>query len=286
MQKTRIKKYSLSIPTSPTWCPGCGNFGIWTAFRDACEQFGYDNYNTAMVAGIGCHGHILNYTPISAFEGLHGRALPVASGIKLANPKLNVFVFVGDGDCFGEGGNHFIHSARRNHNITVILHDNAIYGLTTGQVSPLTRKGLKTKSTPEGNPITPFNPLLLALSSGASFIAREYSGNIDNLKKIIEQANRHKGFALIDVIQPCVTFNKNQSHTLAQRQTYYLDKRYDTSNYLQAIEKVQEKEQLPLGVLYQEERKTFEEEFFKLDKEWLGYRKKSRSIEHLMRELT
>jgi 2-oxoglutarate ferredoxin oxidoreductase subunit beta len=133
------------------WCPGCGNFGIWTAFKEAAAQEKWNNANTAIVAGIGCHGHINNFIELSSFEGLHGRAIPVATGIKLVNHRLNVVVFTGDGDCLAEGGNHFMHAARRNHDLTVILHDNAIYGLTTGQTSPRSPHGYKSKSTPTGN---------------------------------------------------------------------------------------------------------------------------------------
>jgi len=131
---------------TPNWCPGCGDFAVWQAFKEAAVEAKWSNRNTAIVAGIGCHGHMVNFLKIVAFEGLHGRALPVATGIKLTNHDLNVFAFVGDGDCLAEGGNHFLHAARRNHNITVLLHDNAIYGLTTGQTSPRTNKGQKTYS--------------------------------------------------------------------------------------------------------------------------------------------
>jgi 2-oxoglutarate ferredoxin oxidoreductase subunit beta len=136
---------------TPTWCPGCGDFGIWTAFQNAASMANWNNTNTVLVAGIGCHGHIVNFMDITSFEGLHGRAIPVASGIKMANHNLNVFVFTGDGDSLSEGGNHFSHAARRNQNLTVIIHDNAIYGLTTGQTSPRSPIGFQSKSTPNGN---------------------------------------------------------------------------------------------------------------------------------------
>src|SRR3989344_4710470 len=162
----------LTTLCSPNWCPGCGNFTIWAAFKNACVKKGWDNTNSVLVAGIGCHGHILNFTKITSVEGLHGRAIPVATGIKMVNNNLNVFVFTGDGDCLAEGGNHFIHACRRNHNLTIIIHNNALYSLTTGQACPTTPLGEKTKSTPFGNLDNPLNPVALAIVSGATFVAR------------------------------------------------------------------------------------------------------------------
>lgn len=242
----------LKTYCSPTWCPGCGNMGIWGAFKNAAVKENWNNTNTAMVAGIGCHGHIVNFTKLTSFEGLHGRALPVACGLKMFKPQLNVFVFTGDGDCFGEGGNHFLHSARRNHNITVILHDNGLYALTTGQTSPLSPHGFKTKSTPQGNPDEPINPFALAITAGATFVARAYAGNIPRLTEMIIEANNHQGFSFIDVLQPCVTFNKQFTHQFFQENTYWLPDSYDASNKLLAYEKSQEfgPKQIPLGVFY------------------------------------
>ena len=151
----------LHSPNTLTWCSGCGDFGIWSAFMAAAAQAKWNNTNTALVAGIGCHGHIVNFLELTSFEGLHGRAIPVAAGIKLVNHKLNVFVFTGDGDALAEGGNHLIHAARRNQDLTVIIHDNAIYGLTTGQTSPRSPLGFKSKSTPFGNIEEPLQPLRL-----------------------------------------------------------------------------------------------------------------------------
>jgi 2-oxoglutarate ferredoxin oxidoreductase subunit beta len=263
-----MKLDDLKTPCSPTWCPGCGNLAIWAAFKNAAVSEGWDNTNTALVAGIGCHGHILNFTKITSFEGLHGRALPVASGIKIANPTLNVFVFTGDGDCFGEGGNHFLHTARRNHNITVILHDNALYALTTGQTSPLTPHGTKTKSTPQGNPDEPINPPSLAITAGATFVARVYAGDIPKLTEIIIEANKHRGFSFIDVLQPCVTFNKQFIHQFFQENIYQLDKAYDPTNKTLAYEKAQEfgLKQIPIGIFYQAEKPTYEPQIFNIKK--------------------
>ncbi|MFA5776636.1 MAG: 2-oxoacid:ferredoxin oxidoreductase subunit beta [Patescibacteria group bacterium] len=250
----------LATPCSPTWCPGCGNMPIWAAFKNAAVAEGWDNTNTTLVAGIGCHSHIVSFTKVNSFEGLHGRALPVACGLKMSNHNLNVFVFTGDGDCFGEGGNHFIHSARRNHNLTVILHDNGLYALTTGQASPLTPHGAITKSTPQGNLDQPINPVALAITAGATFVARAYAGDIPKLTQIIIEANKHQGFSFIDVLQPCVTFNKQFTHQFFQDNTYQLDKSYDPTNKMAAYEKAHEfgLKQIPLGIFYQVEKPSYE----------------------------
>lgn len=250
----------LKTPCTPNWCAGCGNLPLWAAYKNACVEAGWDNTNTVMVAGIGCHGHILNFTKVSSFEGLHGRPIPVATGIKMANHNLNVFVFTGDGDCLGEGGNHLIHACRRNHDITVILHDNQLYALTTGQTSPATPHGTKTKSSPDGNLDTPFMPLALALASGATFIARAYAGDIPKLTELIKKANDHKGFSFIDVLQPCVTFNKEFTHKFFQENTYYLGKDYDPTNKEEAFKKSMDfgLKQIPLGILYQVDKPSYE----------------------------
>ena len=253
----------LTTPNVCNWCPGCGDFGIWAAFKNACVQEGWDNFNTCMVAGIGCHGHIVNFLKLSSFEGLHGRPLPVASGIKLANHRLNVVVFTGDGDCLAEGGNHFIHAARRNHDITVILHDNAVYGLTTGQTSPASPEGYKSKSTPGGNPDPEVNPAALAIASGATFVARGYAGDIPCLTELMVRAVRHKGFSLVDVLQPCVTFNKLYTHEFFRANTYKLPEGFDVTNKFAAFEKAHEwgEKKIPLGVLYEVDLPTQESKF-------------------------
>lgn len=242
------------------WCTGCGNFGIWTAFKNAAIEKGWDNSNTALVAGIGCHGHILNFLNLTSFEGLHGRAIPLASGLKLANHKLKVFVFTGDGDCLSEGGNHFIHAARRNQNITVILHDNAIYGLTTGQTSPRSPKGFKSKSTPFGNIEEPLNPVQLAIAAGATFVARAYEGDLEHLKEIMIRANAHQGFAVIDVLQPCVTFNHVYTHIFYQQNIYKLGREHDVKNRAAAYQKALEwgLKKIPVGIIYEEELPSYE----------------------------
>ena len=251
----------LKTKCDPNWCPGCGNIPLWAAFKNAAVKEGWDNTNTTIVAGIGCHGHIVNFTKVTSFEGLHGRPLPVAAGIKMANNSLNVFAFTGDGDSLGEGGNHFIHACRRNHDITICLHDNGLYALTTGQTSPATPHGTKTKSTPQGNPDNPLNPMALAIASGATFVAREYAGNIAKLTELMIKANNHRGVALIDIMQPCVTFNKVFTHEFFRENTYYLNESYDPTDKMGAFAKAQEfgEKQIPLGILYQVEQKTYED---------------------------
>ncbi len=260
------KLNDLTTPCSPNWCPGCGNLAIWGAFKNAAVKQGWDNSNTALVAGIGCHGHIINFIRLTSFEGLHGRAIPVASGIKLANHKLNVFVFTGDGDCLAEGGNHFVHACRRNINLTVFLHDNAIYGLTTGQTSPTSPHGYKSKSTPEGNIDYPINPLTLAISAGVTFVARGYAGDIPALTDLMIKANQHQGFAVLDILQPCVTFNKQYSHTFYRDNVYQLDAGHDVKNKEAAFAKALEwgEKKIPLGIFYQVEQPTYESQILQI----------------------
>lgn len=259
----------LSTKCPPTWCPGCGNFGTWAAFKNASVKQNWDNTNAVMVAGIGCHGNITNFTKITSFEGLHGRAIPVAIGIKLANNNLNVFVFTGDGDCLGEGGNHLIHACRRNHDLTIVLHDNALYGLTTGQTSPASQHGYKSKSTPQGNPDYPFSPLALAIASGATFVARGFAGDLPGLTELIIRANEHKGFSFIDVMQPCITFNKECTFPFFQQNTYQLGSDHDITNKEAAFAKSLEwgEKQIPLGIFYQVEKPSYEETISQISKQ-------------------
>jgi len=283
-----ITAAELTTSNIPNWCPGCGNFGIWTAFKNAAITSGWDNTNTVFVAGIGCHGHMVNFVKLTSFEGLHGRAIPVANGIKMSNHKLNVFVFTGDGDCLGEGGNHFIHAARRNHNITVLIHNNNVYGLTTGQTSPTSRKGLKTKSTPQGNPDEPFKILNLSLAAGATFVARVYSNDITGLADMIIKANDHQGFSVIEILQPCITFNKECSPAFFTDNTYHLPTSHDQTNIVSALEKTLEwgEKQIPVGLFYKVEKPTAESEFPQIaDKPLVGSPVLKRDITELLQKL-
>src|SRR5512136_1742524 len=193
----------LTTPVENTWCPGCGNFGILNAFRKAVkllEQKGINQSHLALSAGIGCHGKIFDYVPLSGFYSLHGRSMATIQGIKLGNPDLKTLTFAGDGDAFGEGISHMIFAAKRNADITVIVHNNGTYALTTGQFSPTSRKGFKGPSSPDGNVEEPLNPLSLMLEAGASFVARGYAARIDHLADLIVEAVLHEGFSYIDVL--------------------------------------------------------------------------------------
>ncbi len=246
----------------PSWCPGCGNFGIWYALKTAFHELNLKNHEVTMVFGIGCSGNLSNFIKVYGFHSIHGRTLPVASGIKLANHSLNVIATSGDGDGLGIGLGHFIHTCRRNIDITYIIHDNRIYGLTTGQTSPTSPKGIKTKSTPFGAIEVPVNPLALAIISGATFVARGYSGEIDHLAGLITKAVRHKGFSVIDVLQPCVSFNPQFSYPFYNPRVYRLeDTNHDPGHMEEALKLATDtgSDRIPIGVFYQKERETYEE---------------------------
>lgn len=246
---------------SPTWCPGCGNFSIWLALRTAIGNLGLKPHEATLVFGVGCSGNGSNFVGTYAFHGLHGRPLPVGIGVKLANPTLPVIVAGGDGDGYGEGIGHFIHGMRGNIDLTYLVHDNQIYGLTTGQHSPTTEKGVKSKTYPDGVLEQPIPPLALALHAGATFVARGFSGDAPQLIKIIEAAIKHPGFALVDILQPCVTFNKLNTYSYFYQRVYPLEKEqaYDTGNFAAALAKAQEwGDHIPTGILYQTTKPTLE----------------------------
>lgn len=243
----------------PTWCPGCGNFGIWAALKQAFVKMNWRGDNLVLVYGIGCSGNMADFIKSYGFHSLHGRAIPNAIGIKTANHKLPVICIVGDGDCYGEGGNHLIHAARGNHDITVIVHDNRVYGLTTGQVSPTAQKGFKSKSTPTGIIEERMNPLSIAITGGATFIAQGFAGDIPHLTEIILAGFSHRGFGLINILQPCVTFNKINTYMYFRDHTYKLDQNHNPKDKLEALQRVLDEEKLPLGIIYQEKKPTYQE---------------------------
>lgn len=243
----------------PTWCPGCGDFGIWTSLKDALVKLNIGPDDGVCVYGVGCHGNMYNWMKVYGFIGLHGRTLPVAQAIKSVNHKLPVIVISGDGDGLGEGGNHFLHAAKRNPDLTVILHDNQVYGLTTGQASPSAKQGFKTKSTPEGVTDNPINPLALAITAGATFVARGFSGDTQGLASLMTQAIQHQGFSIVDVLQPCVTFDKVHTYQWYRERVYYLNDDYNPLHKVAAFEKSLEwGDKIPLGVIYKEDRPTAE----------------------------
>ncbi len=230
------------------------------ALRDALAKLGIGPDDGLVVYGVGCHANMYDWMNIYSFEGLHGRTLPIAQGAKLANHTLPVIAISGDGDCLGEGGNHFIHAAKRNPDITVIIHDNQVYGLTTGQASPTAKPGFKTKSTPEGVVDEPVNPLTLALVSGATFVARGFAGDMPGLAKLLEEAISHKGFSVVDVLQPCVTFDKVHTYQWYRSRLYRLSEEdYKPTDRIMAIGKALEwGDKIPTGVFYKEDKPTSE----------------------------
>jgi len=244
-----------------TWCPGCGNFGILKALKDALSRLSIRQEEIVLVAGIGCSGTITNYVKVNTFHTLHGRVLPVATGIKLSNPKLTVIGHAGDGDAYAIGIAHFVHSARRNIDITYIVHNNLVYGLTTGQTSPTTPIGFKTKSTPRGSFEYPVNPIALAIASGATYVARGFSGDPQHLSKLIEEGIKHKGFAFIDVLQPCVVWDRVHTFKWYKERIYYLDeKNHNVRNKVEALQKAYEEDKIPIGVFYKEDKPTLEDQ--------------------------
>jgi len=245
----------------PAWCPGCGNFGILRAVNKALVELNLKPHQVLMVSGIGQAGKLPHYSRANVFNSLHGRSLPVAIGAKLANPELTVIAIGGDGDGYGEGGNHFLHALRRNHDITYLVHDNQIYGLTKGQASPTSDKGFVTSTTPEGA-ISALNPVGVAITGGGSFVARAFAGDVDHLSAIIQQGIQHKGFSFIDILQPCVSFNHKNTFQWYRERVYKLQDEdgYDPTDKRQVRAKAEEwGERIPLGIIYREDRVAFEE---------------------------
>ncbi|MHB9027456.1 MAG: thiamine pyrophosphate-dependent enzyme [Candidatus Latescibacterota bacterium] len=242
------------------WCPGCGNFGIRKALMQVLAEMNVDLSKLVLVSGIGQAAKLTHYVNANVFNGLHGRAIPPATAIKASNPELLVIVESGDGDMYGEGGNHFMHAIRRNPDITCFVHDNMVYGLTKGQASPTSQEGFKTAMQPAGVILEPFNPLAVSIALDAPFVARAYIGDMDQTREIMKKAISHKGFALVDIFQPCVTFNKLNTFQWFKEHTYYLEEGYDPHDRTHAFQRALEKDKLPLGVFYiAPERPTFEE---------------------------
>jgi 2-oxoglutarate ferredoxin oxidoreductase subunit beta len=238
----------------PDWCPGCGDFGVLAALNKAIVDLQIQPHNIVTISGIGCSSNLPGYISTYGMHTLHGRALAVATGVKLANHELTVVVTGGDGDGFGIGGNHFIHTMRRNVDLVYLAMDNQIYGLTTGQLSPTSRLGMKTKSTPFGSVEGPINPISLALAAGATFVARGFSGDQKHLTDLIKQAIQHKGFAFIDVFSPCVTYNHDNTFPWFKQRVKRLedDQSYDSANWSAAMEKSQIwGEEIPIGRFFQ-----------------------------------
>ncbi|HMK54715.1 MAG TPA: thiamine pyrophosphate-dependent enzyme [Methanobacteriaceae archaeon] len=242
------------------WCPGCGNFGILNALKKALYELDIKPDELVLVSGIGQAGKLPHYLRSNVFNGLHGRSLSPATGIKAANPQLTVIDVSGDGCMYGEGGNHFMHTIRRNVNLTNLVHNNMVYGLTKGQASPTSQREFHTPLQVEGVFEEPFNPLTVALALGAGFVARAFSGDVEETKKIIKKAIKHKGYALVDIFQPCVTFNRVNTYQWFKEHTYYLEKSHNPQDKMDAFKRAGETGNYPLGIFYQnQEKKTFEE---------------------------
>jgi 2-oxoglutarate ferredoxin oxidoreductase subunit beta len=259
-----------------SWCAGCGNFGILNLLKDILAEVVADPQRFVLVSGIGQAAKLPQYVRAHYFNGLHGRALPSATAIKASNPSLTVVVTSGEGDMYGEGGNHFIHTIRRNPDITNIVHNNMVYGLTKGQASPTSARDFKTPVQVNGVILEPFNPLAVAIALDASFVARVFMGFKDHFREIVKKAILHKGYALVDVFQPCVTFNKINTYQWFRDRTYFLDDSHDTHNRMQAFERAIETGRFPLGIFYQQTGKpVFEDQLaaYQQDKAPLFQRK-------------
>lgn len=239
------------------WCPGCGNFGLVKTLKQALSELDRQPSETVFVSGIGQAAKTPQYMNVNYFNGLHGRSIPPATGIKASNPRLTVIAESGDGCMYGEGGNHLLHAIRRNPDVTVIVHDNMVYGLTKGQASPTSQLGFKTGVQVDGVYEQPVNPVALAVSQDASFVARAYMQDAQEFKEILKRAILHEGFSLLDVFQPCVSFNKVNTYQWFKEKTYYLEG-HDETDRLAALKLAMETEKLPLGVFYvNEDKKPF-----------------------------
>lgn len=250
----------LILPTKNTWCPGCGNFAIQNALKEAISEM--DKNKTVMVSGIGCHGKITDYMNLNSFYSLHGRTIPTATGIKVGNRDLNVVCLVGDGDTYDEGMSHFVHAAKRNSDITVIVHDNRVFALTVNQPTSTSPKGYISSTSPKGSTETPINPLDVAITFGATFVARGYSGKPQQLKRLILEGMQHKGFSFIEILQPCVAWH--DTYSVYNEKCYEMEEEYLDRN--RADEKIKEwnynnyDNSIPLGVFYKEDKPTNEEQ--------------------------
>ena len=251
----RVTVKDFKGKADPDWCPGCGDFGVLTALKQALVELNLHPHKVMTISGIGCSSNLPGYVSTYGMHTLHGRALAVATGAQLANHDLKIIVTGGDGDGYGIGGNHFVHSMRRNIDLTYIVMNNQIYGLTTGQISPTSTKGMKTKSTPIGSVENPIFPVSLAIAAGATYVARGYTGQVKHLVDLIKGGIQHKGFALIDAFSPCVTFNLDNTHEFFKHRTKKLeDMGHDPTNFAAAIQKSYEwGDEIPIGLFWKRE---------------------------------
>lgn len=270
------------------WCPGCGNFSILNSLKKTLEALKKDPHDVLIVGGIGQAAKTPQYIGANSFCGLHGRSVPPAVAAKIVNPGLTVIINTGDGDSYGEGGNHFIHNIRRNVDIAHFIHDNQVYGLTKGQASPTADEGAVNDVQVDGNHNIPFNPVLLAIAAGAGFVARSFSGRPQHLEEMMRRAILFKGYAMVDILQPCVSFNKVNTFAWYNKRVYELDETHDAGNRLAAMEKAMEfGEHIPIGVLYEKEQPTYHEQHRSLkDGQVLASRRNDPAlIDKYMREM-
>lgn len=262
----------LHVPyDKPNWCPGCGDFGIWVSLKNAIVSLNLNPWEVVLVSGIGCSSKLPYWVRTYGFNGLHGRPMPAAEGIRLANNGLTVIVIGGDGDQYSEGWGHWMHAARRNINLTLIVHNNQIYGLTTGQYSPTTDIGEKNKATPVPTVEAPVNPMSAAIAAGATFVARGFAGDNKQETELMCAAIQHKGFSIVDTMQPCVTFNHKNTFAWFYERIYKVDStQHDAKDKAKAFALAEqwplrrhiaegEKEHIPTGIIYQEDRPTWED---------------------------
>ncbi len=258
--QNKNNKFDVKASVDNQWCPGCGNFPILQTLKKSLTEIDVPLNKLTLVSGVGQASKLPQYLKCNYFNGLHGRSLPVATGIKAANPELTVVVTDGDGGIYGEGGNHLIHAIRRNPNITLFVHNNMTYGLTKGQASPTSQKGLVTKLQPDGVYNEPMNSLAMAISLGASFVARANAGDPIEMQSIFKEAILHKGFSIVDVLQPCVVFNKTNTYKWFKENSFYVEDDYELNDKTKAFEKVCCSDKLALGVVYRDaKKKTFED---------------------------
>lgn len=262
MVVTRLDPKIFDAEAEITWCPGCGDFAILRALKIALSELGIGPHEVLVVSGIGCGSKLPDYMNVNGLMTIHGRPLAVATGAKLANPELHVVVVNGDGDSYGIGGNHFLHSCRRNPNITQIVENNQIYGLTKGQYSPTSDKGFVTTTSPDGAIELALNPIAVAIAAGATFVARAFAGDPKHMSQVIAEGITHRGYSLIDVLQPCVTFNRVNTYDWYRSRVYKLDEAYDPFDIDAAYARAHEwEERIPLGVIYRrDDMPTYEDQ--------------------------